>query len=78
MSVLTVWTMEKIGAQCRCTTGSKLPTASCQSTRSLWAPKLSRCRGLTMLWYYTRLSVVSGTEILRRSQTLAVGHLLHS
>jgi len=31
-----------------------------------------------MLWYYTRLSVVSGTEILRRSQTLAVGHLLHS
>ena len=25
MSVLAVWTMEKIGAQCRCTTGSKLP-----------------------------------------------------
>src|ERR1700730_15414250 len=23
--VLAVWTMEKIGAQCRCTTGSKLP-----------------------------------------------------
>ena len=23
MSVLAVWTMEKIGAQCRCTTGSE-------------------------------------------------------
>jgi hypothetical protein len=25
LSVLAVWTMEKIGAQSRCTTGSKLP-----------------------------------------------------
>src|SRR4029077_15069637 len=25
VSVLAVWTMEKISAQCRCTTGSKLP-----------------------------------------------------
>ena len=25
VSVLAVWTMEKIGAQCRCTAGSKLP-----------------------------------------------------
>ena len=25
MSVLAVWTMEQIGAQGRCTTGSKLP-----------------------------------------------------
>jgi hypothetical protein len=25
VSMLAVWTMEKVGAQCRCTTGSKLP-----------------------------------------------------